>query len=812
MREKKIESVRPIMAIEDDILISRLGAYSMVFELTPPSIFTLSESDYEKCAETFNRIMQVMPNNSIMHKMDVYYKKSSTPKLPEQKGIPVLKQGYISKFFQRESISHKCYLIFSKTSPNLLSKGSLNSLIFKKNFVAKELLDTNSQAMFIKGVEQIQTILNDSKYFETKPLEKKHIIDLCKKYESLNFLNDTQHTSDIYQDSQKLIIGNKYLSVLAVNALNNFPQEYEDVYVDPSYTSNKSSIKFSLLHPIGLGYKHEHIVNQVFIKETPEAVEAFLDKSRKDSSLFAFGKNINQAIINDIDGFNAYLNKGHIAVKYHANVLLYDTDKAALSKKENDLLSAFNAIKFIPNITHGDTLPLYWSCYPGNIANLGVSDQTFYLLDRQAAALNIYETNTKSSLSDFGILLNDRLSGVPIHVDISDAPIKMGLTNNRNKVIFGPSGSGKSFFTNLMLNNYLMQRAHVVTIDVGESYKRLCKLYNGVFFKYDINDPLAFNPFNVPKNQRTIEKKETLIQLIFTLWKKDPDQNTRDEYKILSDSIGKFFHYIDNKNKDIFLCFNAYFEFMQEEFIPLLEQNDTLHLFNHKSFFNVLSMFYKGGEYDYLLNSEKNQDLLNEQFIVFELDNIKDHKILFPVVTLMIMETFISKMRLLENTRKVILIEEAWKAISKEGMAEFMKYLYKTVRKHFGEAVLVTQEVDDILDNPIVKNTIIKNCGAKILLDMREYAEQIDSIQSLLSINDTAVELVMSLNRNNIPGDKYKEVFIALGNQGNVYGVNVSKEEYACYTTEKTEIEQIEKYYKQHQDMSLALKQFAQTL
>lgn len=223
-------------------------------------------------------------------------------------------------------------------------------------------------------------------------------------------------------------------------------------------------------------------------------------------------------------------------------------------------------------------------------------------------------------------------------------------------------------------------------------------------------------------------------------------------------------------------------------------------------------MFYKGGEYDYLLNSPKNDNLPEEQFIVFELDNIKDHKILFPVVTLMIMETFISKMRLLENTRKVILIEEAWKAITNGGMAEFMKYLYKTVRKHFGEAILVTQEVDDIVGNPIIKDTIIKNCGAKILLDMREYAEHFDDIQRMLGLNENATEQVLSLNQNNRPNEKYKEVFIGLGNEGNVYGVNVSKVEYACYTTEKTEKEKIENFLKIHGDLELALEQFAETM
>src|SRR5207245_4198749 len=125
--------------------------------------------------------------------------------------------------------------------------------------------------------------------------------------------------------------------------------------------------------------------------------------------------------------------------------------------------------------------------------------------------------------------------------------------------------------------------------------------------------------------------------------------------------------------------------------------------FDIDNFLYVLRPYYEGGEFDYLLNATKNLELLSQRLIVFELDNIKDHPILFPVVTIIIMEVFISKMRKLKGVRKMILIEEAWKAIAREGMAEYIKYLFKTVRKYFGEAIVVTQEVEDIISSPIVR-------------------------------------------------------------------------------------------------------------
>ena len=166
--------------------------------------------------------------------------------------------------------------------------------------------------------------------------------------------------------------------------------------------------------------------------------------------------------------------------------------------------------------------------------------------------------------------------------------------------------------------------------------------------------------------------------------------------------------------------------------------------------------YYKGGEYDYLLNSDKQLDLQSKRFIVFELDNIKDNKVLFPIVTIIIMETFINKMRKLKGIRKMILLEEAWKAISKEGMAEYLRYLFKTVRKFFGEAVVVTQEVEDIISSPIVKGTIINNSDCKILLDQRKYMNKFDEIQALLGLTDKERAQILSINMANNPSRKYK--------------------------------------------------------
>lgn len=196
--------------------------------------------------------------------------------------------------------------------------------------------------------------------------------------------------------------------------------------------------------------------------------------------------------------------------------------------------------------------------------------------------------------------------------------------------------------------------------------------------------------------------------------------------------------------------------------------------------------------------------------MVFELDNIKDHPILFPVVTLIIMESFINKMRRLKGIRKVLIIEEAWKAIAKAGMAEYIRYLFKTVRKYYGEVCVVSQEIEDIISSPIVKESIINNSDCKILLDQRKYLNKFTPIQQLLGLTDKEKAQILSLNMANRPDRIYKEVFISLGGMHSaVYAVEVSKEEYYIYTTEEKEKMRVMELVKQTGSLQLAVKQLA---
>ena len=523
----------------------------------------------------------------------------------------------------------------------------------------------------------------------------------------------------------------------------------------------------------------------------------------------------------DLLDIEMYLNEAHSqglrSVRCHCNVMAWAESESELKRIRNDVGSQLALMGCTPRHNTVDVPVLFWAAIPGNEADFP-AEESFYTFLDQALCLFNEETNYRSSLSPFGIKMSDRLSGVPIHLDISDLPMKRGVITNRNKFILGPSGSGKSYLTNHLVRQYWEQGSHILLVDTGNSYQGLCSLIHaktkgrdGVYFTYTEEVPIAFNPFYVEDGVYDVEKRESLKTLLLTLWKRESEEPTRSEEVALSNAVNLYLSKL-KADCSVVPSFDTFYEFVETDYRRLLEQKRVREKdFDIANFLNVLEPYYKGGEYDYLLNSDKQLDLLDKRFIVFELDNISSNRTLLPVVTLIIMETFISKMRRLKGIRKMILIEECWKALTSANMSAYIKYLYKTVRKYFGEAVVVTQEVDDIISSPIVKESIINNADCKILLDQRKYLSKFDGIQRLLGLTDKERAQILSINLSNDPKRRYKEVWIGLGGiQSAVYATETSVEEYLTYTTEESEKMQVmELAGKLGGDIEAAIRQLA---
>ena len=364
-----------------------------------------------------------------------------------------------------------------------------------------------------------------------------------------------------------------------------------------------------------------------------------------------------------------YLNVAHTnglqSVRCHCNIIAWAENGDELRRAKNDVGSALALMECTPHHNTTDLPVLYWAGIPGNEADFP-SEESFYTFTEQALCFFTAETCYRTSLSPFGLRMVDRLTGKPVFLDISDLPMKKGVVTNRNKFILGPSGSGKSFFTNHLVRQYWEQGTHILLVDTGNSYKGLCDLIHqktggddGVYFTYKEDDPISFNPFFTQDNQYDIEKRDSIKTLILTLWKREDEPPRRSEEVALSNAVSLYIEKI-KKNRKIKPNFNSFYEFVRKDYRKVLvDKNVREKDFDVDGFLNVLEPYYKNGEYGYLLNSDKELALLNKRFIVFELDVVKDNPILFPVVTIIIMETFINKMRRLQGIRKMILIEEA---------------------------------------------------------------------------------------------------------------------------------------------------------
>lgn len=799
---KRMEDILPIMAVEHDCILSKQGDVTVVFKAELPEIFTLSDQEYEAFHQSWIKALKLLPKHCIFHKQDWFLEKKHVADFSSDDSSFLTRSS--ERFFnERPFLDHTCYIMLTKKPAGRKNSSSLFSSLLRNTLVPQETLEPQILQDFIDCTGQFRRVMEDSGFIKLERLKNNSIkskgrkIGIIERYSLLSEREDSFVFNDIVFD-EGLKVGDKYCQLFTLGDAADLPGLCGSRINFDRYSTDKTKFSIGFASTLGQLLSCNHIYNQyLFIEDAQKTIQKLESKRLRLQSLSAYSREnmISRDATNDF--LNEAISQQRLPVKAHFNVLAWSADKEELKDIKNKVSSALAQMDSAAKQETVGAPQIYWAGMPGNAADFPMND-TFDTFTEQAVCFLNMETGYRSSLSPCGIRLGDRLTGKPVHVDISDEPVKMGICTNRNKFILGPSGSGKSFFTNHMVRSYYEQGTHIVLVDVGHSYKGLCDMVGGYYFTYDEKNPIRFNPFYISEGDNLdTEKKESIKTLLLALWKKDDETFNRSEYVALSNALQLYYEKLEI-NSDVFPCFNSFYEFLKDDFVSILESDKVKEKdFDVNNFLYVLRPYYKGGEFDYLLNATENLELLKERFIVFELDNIKDHPILFPVVTIIIMEVFISKMRKLKGVRKMILIEEAWKAIAKEGMAEYIKYLFKTVRKFFGEAIVVTQEVEDIISSPIVKQAIINNSDCKILLDQSKYQNKFDQIQELLGLTEKEKALVLSVNKANNPSKKYKEVFISLGGMlSKVYRTEVSLEEYLAYTTEESEKVKMNAYAK----------------
>ena len=750
------------------VLYTKTGEYSAVLKMeNPVQKYSANIEAYYEFTHLFAALAQTLGEGYALHKQDVFVRKA----FKEENGgnHEFLSESYFRYFNGRPFTDSVCYLTITQEN----KKSRLMSF------------DNKKWRDFLVKIRKVHDQLRDAGV-KSRFLGKTEACEYVDRFFSMNFRDKVVSMTNFKVDDETIGMGDRSCKVYSLVDVDyaNLPsviRPYANIEV------NNTSMPVDLVSIVDSVPGADCVVfNQMVFVPNQKRELALLDKKKNRHASMPNPSNL--MAVEDIKRVQEVIARESKQLVYtHYNLVVAVSGDTDIQKCTNHLENSFSRMGIHISKRAYNQLELFVNSFPGNCYGMNADYDRFLTLGDAATCLMYKERIVHNEDTPLKIYYTDR-QGVPVAIDITGKEGKEKLTDNSNFFCLGPSGSGKSFFMNHLVRQYYEQGTHVVLVDTGNSYQGLCEMIrrktngaDGVYFTYTEEKPISFNPFYTDDYVFDVEKKDSIKTLLLTLWKSEDDKVTKTESGELGSAVNAYIKRI-RADRSIVPSFNTFYEYMRDDYRRELAEREIKvekSDFNIDNMLTTMRQYYRGGRYDFLLNSTENIDLLGKRFIVFEIDSIKENRELFPIVTIIIMEAFINKMRRLKGVRKQLIVEEAWKALSSANMAEYLRYMYKTVRKYYGEAIVVTQEVDDIISSPVVKESIINNSDCKILLDQRKYMNKFDAIQSLLGLTEKEKSQILSINMANNPSRLYKEVWIGLGGtQSAVYATEVSAEEY----------------------------------
>lgn len=777
------------------LLYGEKGDFSALLHIDNPVLqYSADPEAYTAYQSVLLNIIKILGEGHIIQKQDVFIRKKYRPVAANE----FLQQKYHAHFQGREYTEIRTYLIITRQ----VKRGAFYT--FDKKILAD----------FSQNMGKVFDLLSGSG-FGPRHLTEAEINRYVSRVLSMQFASPTIALNNMRCNDTQLSLGDAAIRCLSM--VNTDAVELpEKVGPYTEKQENKGMRDFpvdnlSFLHQVP-GYK-VIIYNQLLEIPSQQMTLNKLELKRKRHSGVPDPANL--ICVEDIDMLLVDVaRENQLLVNAHYSMVICAAQEH-IDRAVNYIEAALFQQGIVPSRNAYNQLELFRCALPGNGVELQKYD---WFLTTADAALCLFfkEALPRDEPSDFLIRFTDR-QGVPVAIDLSDLPMRTGRINARNRFCLGPSGAGKSFLINALVEQYMLYNMDVVIVDTGHSYSGLCSYYNGKYITWSEDRPITMNPFAIAESEYNIEKKDFLCTLVSLLWKGAEGSVSTIERDVIANVISAYYsEYFDmdssQRENGTPLSFNSFYEFALKR-IPEIKNQEKIP-FELEEFRFVLKKFYKGGEFDTILNEATDRSLFSERFIVYEIDNLKENKILFPIVTLAIMDVFIQKMRHRSSQRKALIIEEAWKAIASPLMAGYILYLYKTVRKFWGEAIVVTQELGDIIGNAVVKDSIISNSDTIFLLDQSKFKENYKEIAKLLSITETEQKKIFTINNldNREGRARFKEVYIRRGSVGEVYGVENSIYQYLTYTTEKPEKNAVEIYVRANGSYQKGLEAFVSDL
>lgn len=812
------------------VLYTKTGEYSAVLKIeNPVQKYSADIDSYYDFTHLFSALAQTLGEGYALHKQDIFVRKQFANE-PEH-NQEFLSASYFRYFNGRPYTDSLCYLTITQEA----KKSRLFSY------------DSKKWRDFLVKIYKVRDLLRDSGV-QVKFLNKAEASEYVDRYFAMNFKDRTVSMTNVKSDDETVSMGDKCCKVYSLvdvdcAALPSLIRPYTNIEV------NNTEMPVDLVSVVDNIPNAETVVyNQIIFLPSQKRELALLDKKKNRHA--SIPNPSNQMAVEDIKQVQDVIaRESKLLVYTHFNMVVGVPADTDLQKCTNHLENAFGRMGIHISKRAYNQLELFVSSFPGNCYSLNEEYDRFLTLSDAAVCLMYKERVQHSEETPIKIYYTDR-QGVPVAIDITGKEGKNKLTDNSNFFCLGPSGSGKSFHMNSVVRQLHEQGTDVVMVDTGNSYEGLCEYFGGKYISYTEERPITMNPFRINREEMNVEKTGFLKNLVLLIWKGTQGTVTKTEDRLIEHVITEYYDayfngfegftpqqredlrkslVIDDRNssekrhesereravriegiideiegrrkelKVEELSFNSFYEYSVQRIPDICEENRITGI-DLSTYRYMMKDFYLGGNHEKTLNENMDSSLFDETFVVFEIDSIKDDPLLFPLVTLIIMDVFLQKMRIKKN-RKVLVIEEAWKAIASPLMAEYIKFMYKTARKFWASVGVVTQEIQDIIGSEIVKEAIINNSDVVMLLDQSKFKERFDTIKTILGLTDVDCKKIFTINRleNKEGRSFFREVFIRRGTTSGVYGVEEPRECYMTYTTERAEKEALKLYKRELQ-------------
>ena len=812
------------------VLYTKTGEYSAVLKIeNPVQKYSADIDSYYDFTHLFSALAQTLGEGYALHKQDIFVRKQFANE-PEH-NQEFLSASYFRYFNGRPYTDSLCYLTITQEA----KKSRLFSY------------DSKKWRDFLVKIYKVRDLLRDSGV-QVKFLNKAEASEYVDRYFAMNFKDRTVSMTNVKADDETVSMGDKRCKVYSLvdvdcAALPSLIRPYTNIEV------NNTEMPVDLVSVVDNIPNAETVVyNQIIFLPSQKRELALLDKKKNRHA--SIPNPSNQMAVEDIKQVQDVIaRESKLLVYTHFNMVVGVPADTDLQKCTNHLENAFGRMGIHISKRAYNQLELFVSSFPGNCYSLNEEYDRFLTLSDAAVCLMYKERVQHSEETPLKVYYTDR-QGVPVAIDITGKEGKNKLTDNSNFFCLGPSGSGKSFHMNSVVRQLHEQGTDVVMVDTGNSYEGLCEYFGGKYISYTEERPITMNPFRINREEMNVEKTGFLKNLVLLIWKGTQGTVTKTEDRLIEHVITEYYDayfngfesftpqqredlrkslVIDDRNssekrhesereravriegiidkiegrrkelKVEELSFNSFYEYSVQRIPDICEENRITGI-DLSTYRYMMKDFYLGGNHEKTLNENMDSSLFDETFVVFEIDSIKDDPLLFPLVTLIIMDVFLQKMRIKKN-RKVLVIEEAWKAIASPLMAEYIKFMYKTARKFWASVGVVTQEIQDIIGSEIVKEAIINNSDVVMLLDQSKFKERFDTIKAILGLTDVDCKKIFTINRleNKEGRSFFREVFIRRGTTSGVYGVEEPHECYMTYTTERAEKEALKLYKRELQ-------------